>query len=93
MAEPYAASKFGLCGFSNALRREWATLDIGVTYVAPRGAQTDAARRLASVLDRLAMPLDTPAAIATQVWGQPNAPESRDSARDASEIVCYRIDI
>jgi NAD(P)-dependent dehydrogenase (short-subunit alcohol dehydrogenase family) len=53
---PYAASKFGLRGFSSALRREWAALRIGVTYVAPRGAQTDAARRLAPILDRLAMP-------------------------------------
>jgi NAD(P)-dependent dehydrogenase (short-subunit alcohol dehydrogenase family) len=65
---PYAASKFGLRGFSNALRREWAALGIGVTYAAPRGARTEAARRLAPVLDRLATPLDAPAAIAVQVW-------------------------
>ncbi len=36
----YAASKFGLRGFSQALRRELAGSGIGVTYVAPRATRT-----------------------------------------------------
>jgi short-subunit dehydrogenase len=37
----YSASKFGLRGFSEALRRELADRRIGVTYVAPRATRTD----------------------------------------------------
>jgi len=36
----YSASKFGLRGFTEALRRELADTDIGVTYVAPRAVKT-----------------------------------------------------
>jgi short-subunit dehydrogenase len=63
----YAASKFGLRGLSNALRRELREFAIGVTYVAPRGTRTDAAAAVAPFLDPK-MPLDSPDAIAGQVW-------------------------
>jgi len=36
----YSASKFGLRGFSQALRRELADTKIGVTYVSPRAVKT-----------------------------------------------------
>jgi len=36
----YSTSKFGLRGFSEALRRELADTGIGVTYVAPRAVRT-----------------------------------------------------
>ncbi len=36
----YSASKFGLRGFTEALRRELADTNIGVTYVAPRAVKT-----------------------------------------------------
>lgn len=37
----YSATKFGVRGFSEALRRELADSGITITYVAPRGTQTD----------------------------------------------------
>ncbi|MGH8617307.1 MAG: SDR family oxidoreductase [Burkholderiales bacterium] len=37
----YSASKFGLRGFSEALRRELADTFVGVTYVAPRTTRTE----------------------------------------------------
>lgn len=36
----YSASKFGLRGFSQALRRELAGSGVGVTYIAPRATRT-----------------------------------------------------
>lgn len=36
----YCASKFAIHGFSQALRRELADSEIGVTYIAPRGVNT-----------------------------------------------------
>ncbi|OQW68751.1 MAG: short chain dehydrogenase [Proteobacteria bacterium ST_bin12] len=37
----YCASKFAVHGFSQALRRELVNTHIGVTYIAPRGIETD----------------------------------------------------
>ncbi len=37
---PYCASKFGLRGFTESLRRELADTGIAVSYLAPRGART-----------------------------------------------------
>ncbi len=64
----YSASKFALRGLSDALRRELRGLGVGVTYAAPRGARTDAARALARYLEPLGMPLDPPEAIAARIW-------------------------
>ena len=38
----YSASKFGLRGFSDALRREFRDRGVGVTYAAPRATKTEA---------------------------------------------------
>jgi len=65
----YSASKFGLRGFSNALRRELKALGIGVTYVAPRGVQTDAAAAVAPFIELLGMSTpDSTGSVADQVW-------------------------
>jgi short-subunit dehydrogenase len=65
----YSASKFGLRGLSNALRRELQGLGIGVTYVAPGGAQTDAANAVAHFTESLGMPPPASAAsVASEVW-------------------------
>jgi short-subunit dehydrogenase len=61
----YSASKFGLRGFSEALRREVAARGIGVTYVAPRAARTEAnSAALYRFAERTGMAMDAPADVA-----------------------------
>ena len=64
----YSASKFGLRGFSEALRRELADRGIGVTYVAPRATRTPmnnaAVHRYA---ERTGMVFDDPAIVAMHI--------------------------
>jgi short-subunit dehydrogenase len=64
----YSASKFALRGFSTALRREWAGLGIGVTYVAPRATRTDAAAAFGELIAGAKMNLDLPENVARQIW-------------------------
>ncbi|MGO8918455.1 MAG: SDR family NAD(P)-dependent oxidoreductase [Stellaceae bacterium] len=64
----YSASKFGLRGLSNALRRELKSLGIGVTYAAPRGARTAATQAIACYIEPLEIALDSAEKIARQVW-------------------------
>jgi short-subunit dehydrogenase len=64
----YSATKFGLRGLSNALRRELRSLAIGVTYASPRGARTEATQAIAHVVEPLHMPLDGAETIARQIW-------------------------
>lgn len=63
----YSASKFGLRGWSEALRREVAGLGIGVTYCAPRGTRTPAADGFEHYVKAFAMPLDAPATVARRI--------------------------
>ena len=61
----YSATKFGLRGFSEALRREVAARGVGVTYVAPRAARTEAnSAALYRFAERTGMALDAPADVA-----------------------------
>lgn len=61
----YSATKFGLRGFSEALRREVAARGIGVTYVAPRAARTEAnSAALYRFAARTGMAMDSPADVA-----------------------------
>jgi NAD(P)-dependent dehydrogenase (short-subunit alcohol dehydrogenase family) len=71
----YSASKFALRGLSIALRRELKSSGIGVTYAAPRGTKTDAARAFDSLIGPMQMRLDDPERVAAQIW--------RAVARDA----------
>lgn len=64
----YAATKFGLRGFSDALRREVAAEGIGVTYVAPRGTRTAGVEPFAAALECQGTVLDDPAEVARWIW-------------------------
>ncbi len=77
MFAAYSASKFGLRGLSNAQRRELKDLGNGVTYAAPRGANTGATRAIMKVVEPFNMPLDSAESIARVVWDA--AAQGRDS--------------
>jgi short-subunit dehydrogenase len=63
----YCASKFGLRGVSDALRRELAPQGVGVTYAAPRALRTEASDRIAAATAGLSMTADEPRAIAERI--------------------------
>ena len=64
----YAATKFGLRGLSDALRRELATARIGVTYAAPRATETEGIEHISEALKRQGNRFDDPATVARWIW-------------------------
>lgn len=63
----YSATKFGLRGFSDALRRELADSGIGVTYVAPRATRTPALARFQWLVEPFGMTVDPVERVAAQI--------------------------
>ena len=64
----YCASKFGLRGFTEALRRELADSGIKVSYIAPRATQTALnSDRIVAMNNELGTAMDKPAVVADQV--------------------------
>jgi short-subunit dehydrogenase len=63
----YSASKFALRGLSDALRRELAADNIGVTYAAPRATKTAASDGFHDLIAPFAMTLDDPSAVAEHI--------------------------
>ncbi|OHC74171.1 MAG: hypothetical protein A3G18_08255 [Rhodospirillales bacterium RIFCSPLOWO2_12_FULL_58_28] len=63
----YSATKFGIRGFSDALRREFHVKDIGVTYVAPRATRTPASRKFEHLIAPFNMAFDTPEKVAKSI--------------------------
>ncbi|MEJ1994884.1 MAG: SDR family NAD(P)-dependent oxidoreductase [Limibacillus sp.] len=64
----YSATKFGLRGFSEALRRELSDSGVQVTYGAPRATRTEAADRFAHLVDPFQMKMDSPERVAAWLW-------------------------
>ncbi len=64
----YCASKFGLRGFSEALRRELADTGVGVLHVAPRATRTALnSERVVAMNQALGNAMDDPLQVARQV--------------------------
>ena len=76
----YSASKFGLRGFSEALRRELADTGVGVQYFAPRATRTalnsDAMCRLNA---ELKVAVDTPEQVAQEFLALLDTPQRAES--------------
>ncbi|AXI45808.1 short-chain dehydrogenase [Sulfitobacter sp. SK012] len=64
----YSASKFGLRGFSDAMRRELSGAGIGVSYIAPRATRTASESAFAALIEPMEMTLDTADVVAAQAW-------------------------
>ncbi len=69
MFAAYSATKFGLRGFSDALRREFRGRNIAVTYVAPRATRTPAADSFNHLAKPFGMAFDTPESVASAIVG------------------------
>jgi short-subunit dehydrogenase len=64
----YSATKFGLRGFSDALRREFRDRGVRVTYAAPRATRTEATDALEALIASVQPRLDDAAAVAADIW-------------------------
>lgn len=64
----YSAMKFGLRGFSDAIRRELSGSGIGVTYIAPRATRTAAESEFGALVEPLQMTLDSAERVAAEAW-------------------------
>lgn len=64
----YSATKFGLRGYCDALRRELSGSGVGVTYAAPRATRTEATEEFDALIGPMAMALDAPETVAATIW-------------------------
>lgn len=75
----YCASKFGLRGFTEALRRELADSNIRVSYVAPRATRTDLnSDNIVAMNDELGTAMDDPDEVAQEVMQVIRGPANSD---------------
>lgn len=63
----YSATKFGVRGLSDALRRELAPKGVRVLYIAPRAAKTGATDAFEHLIEPMQMKLDEPQAVAANI--------------------------
>jgi len=68
MFAAYSASKFGLRGWSDGLRRELREEGIRVVHAAPRATRTGAARAFEDLIEPFKMQVDTPEKTAARIW-------------------------
>ncbi len=64
----YSATKFGLRGFSDAIRRELSGTGISVTYIAPRATHTAAEEKFAALIEPMNITIDSVERVASQAW-------------------------
>jgi short-subunit dehydrogenase len=64
----YCASKFGLRGFTESLRRELADSGVQVSYIAPRATETDLnSQKIVAMNNELGTTMDKPSVVADEV--------------------------
>ncbi len=68
MFAAYSASKFGLRGWSDGLRRELREEGIRVVHAAPRATRTGAASAFEDLIEPFKMQVDTPEKTAARIW-------------------------
>lgn len=64
----YSATKFGLRGFSDAIRRELSGTGVHVTYIAPRATHTAAEEEFAALIEPMQIRIDSVERVASQAW-------------------------
>lgn len=88
----YCASKFGLRGFTEALRRELADSTVDVSYVAPRATRTSInSDNVVALNESLGTAMDEPAVVARKVLGVINGGAHRDKYIGWPEKLVVRI--
>jgi short-subunit dehydrogenase len=75
----YCASKFGLRGFTEALRRELADSPTRISYIAPRATRTDSnSDTVVAMNDELGTVMDDPSLVADEVMQVIRGPANTD---------------
>jgi short-subunit dehydrogenase len=88
----YCASKFGLRGFTEALRRELVDTNIRVSYVAPRATRTDLnSDTVVAMNDELGTAMDDPSLVAREVMSVIRGPANSDKYIGWPEKIFVRI--
>jgi short-subunit dehydrogenase len=88
----YCASKFGLRGFTESLRRELSGSGMQVSYIAPRATDTDLnSDNLVAMNDALGTAMDKPSLVANEVMQIINTPSGADKFLGWPEKLFVRI--
>jgi len=88
----YCASKFGLRGFTESLRRELADSGMQVSYIAPRATDTDLnSDNIVAMNDALGTAMDKPSLVADEVMQIISTPSGTDKYLGWPEKIFVRI--
>ena len=88
----YCASKFGLRGFTESLRRELSDSGLQVSYIAPRTTETDLnSKNMVAMNDALGTATDKPSVVADEVMQIIAAPVGADKYLGWPEKLIVRV--